>query len=150
MENIVGNYAETHLELLKEARKPLGYIDYEDIDKITFAEVRESDEFIINNFSVQEGILTVKYEMPAGILAKNDEGSICFHVTTWCTGEVEMYFVVYKEAVYILDENGIMAFNENLDEIWRKHSLAIDGVIFQEMLDDEIMSISCEMDPPGG
>ncbi len=66
--------------------------------------------------------------------------------------EVEMYFgyfVVYKEAVYILDGNGIIAFNENLDEIWRNHSLAIDGVLFQEMLDDEIMSISCEMDPPG-
>ena len=48
--DIVGNYAETHLEFLKEALRPLGYIDYEDIDKITFAEVRESDEFIINDF----------------------------------------------------------------------------------------------------
>lgn len=28
--------------------------------------------------------------------------------------------------------------------------MAIDGVKFQEMLNDEIMSISCEMDPPGG
>lgn len=67
--------------------------------------------------------------------------------------EVEMYFgyfVVYKEAVYILDGSGIIAFNKNLDEIWRNHSLAIDGVTFQELLDDEIMSISCEMDPPGG
>ena len=88
--DIVGNYAETHLELLKEALRPLGYIDYEDVDKITFAEVRESDEFIINDFSAQEGILTVEYEMPAGILAKNDDGSVCFHVTTWCTGEVEI------------------------------------------------------------
>ena len=67
--------------------------------------------------------------------------------------EVEMYFgyfVVSKEAVYILDGRGIIAFNESLDEIWRNHSLAIDGVKFQEMLNDEIMSISCEMDPPGG
>ena len=88
--DIVGNYAETHLELLKEALRPLGYIDYEDVDKITFAEVRESDEFIINDFSAREGILTVEYEMPAGILAKNDDGSVCFHVTTWCTGEVEI------------------------------------------------------------
>lgn len=88
--DIVGNYAETHLELLKEALRPLGYIDYEDVDKITFAEVRESDEFIVNEFSAKEGILTVEYEMPAGILAKNDDGSVCFHVTTWCTGEVEI------------------------------------------------------------
>ena len=88
--DIVGNYAETHLEFLKEALRPLGYIDYEDVDKITFAEVRESDEFIINDFSAQEGILTVEYEMPAGILAENDDGSVCFHVTTWCTGQVEI------------------------------------------------------------
>ncbi len=88
--DIVGNYAETHLELLKEALRPLGYIDYEDVDKITFVEVRESDEFIVNEFSAKEGILTVEYEMPAGILAKNDDGSVCFHVTTWCTGEVEI------------------------------------------------------------
>ena len=88
--DIVGNYTETHLELLKEALRPLGYIDHEDIDKITFAEVRESDEFIINDFSAQAGILTVEYEMPAGILAKNGDGSVCFHVTTWCTGQVEI------------------------------------------------------------
>lgn len=88
--DIVGNYAETHLEFLKEALRQLGYIDYEDVDKITFAEVRESDEFIINEFDAQEGILTVDYEMPAGILAKNDDGSVCFHVTTWCTGQVEI------------------------------------------------------------
>ena len=59
------------------------------------------------------------------------------------------YFVLSKEAVYILDGSGIIAFNKNLKEIWRNHSLAIDGVTFQEMLDNEIMSISCEMDPPG-
>ena len=88
--DIVGNYAETHLELLKEALRPLGYINYEDVDKITFVEVRESDEFIVNEFRAKEGILTVEYEMPAGILAKNDDGSVCFHVTTWCTGEVEI------------------------------------------------------------
>ena len=66
--------------------------------------------------------------------------------------EVEMYFgyfVLSKDAVYILDGSGIIAFNEKFEEIWRNHSLAIDGVILQEMLDDEIMSISCEMDPPG-
>ncbi len=67
--------------------------------------------------------------------------------------EVEMYFgyfIVSKEAVYILDGTGIIAFNESLEEIWRNHRLAIDGVTFQEMLDDKIMSVSCEMDPPGG
>lgn len=67
--------------------------------------------------------------------------------------DVEMYFgdfEVSKETIFIFDGNGIIAFNKNLDEIWRNHKLAIDGVIFQEMLNDDIMSIDCEMDPPGG
>ena len=87
---IVGNYVETHLELLKEAMRPLGYIDYNDVQKITFAEVRESDEFIVNGFNAKDGILTVNYEMPAGILTENDDGSVCFHVTTWCSGTIDI------------------------------------------------------------
>ena len=31
---VVGDYVETHLELLKEVLRPLGYIDYEDEDYI--------------------------------------------------------------------------------------------------------------------
>ncbi len=88
--DIVGNYAENHLELLKEAMRPIGHIDYDAIDKITFAEVRESDEFIVNCFSAKDAILIVKYEMPAGILARNDDGSVCFYVTTWLSGSVEI------------------------------------------------------------
>ena len=88
--DIVGNYAETHLELLKEALRPVDNMDSEAIEKITVLKIRETDEFIVNELSAQDGILTVKYEMPAGILAKNDDGSVCFHVTTWCTGEVEI------------------------------------------------------------
>lgn len=66
---------------------------------------------------------------------------------------VEMYFgyfVISNDAVYVLDGTGIIAFDAKLNEIWRNHSLAVDGVTFQGMIDDEIMSISCEMDPPGG
>ena len=87
---IVGNYAETHLELLKEALRPLADIDYKDLDKITVVKVLETEEFIVNEYSTHEGILKVKYEMPAVILAKNDDGSVCFYVTTLCTGEVEI------------------------------------------------------------
>ena len=87
---IVSNYVETHLELLKEAMKPLGYIDHNDVEKITFAEVHVSDEFIVNGFNVKDGILTVNYEMPAGILTENDDGSVCFHVTTWCSGTIDI------------------------------------------------------------
>lgn len=86
---VVSEYAETHLELLQEALLTwCGLIDAAEIAQITFAEVRECDEFIVSGFSVMDGILTVKYEMPAGILARNDDGSICYHVTTWCSGTV--------------------------------------------------------------
>ncbi len=89
--NIVSNYAETHPELLKEAMLAwCGYIDETEIAQITFIEVRESDEFIVNGFTAKEGILTVSYEMPAGILARNDDGSVCYHVTTWCSGEAQV------------------------------------------------------------
>ncbi len=65
---------------------------------------------------------------------------------------VEMYFgcfVTTKDTVYILDGSGIIAFDTNLNEIWTNHNLAIDGVTFHG-IGDEIMSVSCEMDPPGG
>jgi hypothetical protein len=88
---IVSNYAETHPELLKEAMLAwCGYIDETDIAQITSIEVRESDEFIVNGFTAENGVLTVSYEMPAGILAQNDDGSVCYHVTTWCSGEAEI------------------------------------------------------------
>lgn len=74
---VVGNYAETHLELLKETLRPAGNMDSEAIDKITVLKVRETDEFIVNEFSAQDGILTVKYEMPAVILAKSDDEAVC-------------------------------------------------------------------------
>ena len=88
--DIVGNYAETHLEFLKEALRPLGYIDYEAVKTITSAEILDSDEFIVRAFRANEGILTVEYEMPAIIIADNDDRSISFRVTTLCTGEVEI------------------------------------------------------------
>ena len=87
---VVGDYVETHLELLKEALRPLGYIDYEAVKKITSAEILDSDEFIVRAFRANEGILTVEYEMPAIIIAYNDDRSISFRVTTLCTGEVEI------------------------------------------------------------
>lgn len=60
------------------------------------------------------------------------------------------YFVTTSDAVYVLDGTGIIAFDLNLNEKWRNHHLAIDGVTFQEIIDCQFMRISCEMDPPGG
>lgn len=51
--DIVVNHVKTHPELIKEAMRPLGYTDYNDVGKITIAEVRESDEFIVNGFNTK-------------------------------------------------------------------------------------------------
>lgn len=88
---VVGNYAETHSELLKEALRSVDNMQFEDVDKITVVKVLETEEFIVKEYSTQKGILTLKYEMPAVILAKNDDDSICNHVATLCTGEVEIF-----------------------------------------------------------
>lgn len=88
--DIVGEYIANDIEHLKEALRTLGYINHDDVEKITFAENRDSDEFTITNFSRKDGILTVEYEMPAGIIAKNDDKSVCFYVTTYCTGTIEI------------------------------------------------------------
>lgn len=67
--------------------------------------------------------------------------------------DVEMYFgsfVTTPDSVYVLDGTGIIAFNTHLNEKWRNHNLAIDGVTFEEIVDYHTMRISCEMDPPGG
>ncbi len=65
-------------------------MDSEAVDKITVVKVLETEEFIVNEYSTHKGILKVKYEMPAVILAKNDDDRICFYVATLCTGEVEI------------------------------------------------------------
>ena len=50
----------------------------------------------------------------------------------------------------ISDCTGITALNRNLEVLWSKHNLAIDGVILGEMVSEDVIEISCEMDPPGG
>ena len=60
------------------------------------------------------------------------------------------YFVTTPDAVYVLDGTGIIAFNAHLNEKWKNHNLAVDGVTFEEIIDYHIMKISCEMSPPDG
>ena len=55
-----------------------------------------------------------------------------------------------NDVVYIFDCDGIIAINSDLEILWENHSLAIDGTKFVGFASDDIMEISCDMDPPGG
>lgn len=54
------------------------------------------------------------------------------------------YFVTTPDAVCILDGTGIIAFDAHLNEKWKIHGIAIDGVVFKEIIDNWIMKISCQ------
>ncbi len=88
--DIIDDYISTDVKNLKNAISILGYIELDDIEKITSAEVFDSDEFVINKFSEKNGVLTVEFEMPAIITAENDDKDVGFRITTACTGTVEI------------------------------------------------------------
>ena len=60
------------------------------------------------------------------------------------------YFYIYKDLLLVLSGNGVIAFDNKMHEIWRKFGLAEDGVVVKEVQNDNILVLSCEMDPPGG
>ncbi len=88
--DIIGEYISTDVKNIKEELSRIGYIELDDVEKITSAEVHESDEFVITKFSAKGGVLTVGFEMPAIIIAESDNGDVCFRITTTCTGTVEI------------------------------------------------------------
>ena len=52
--------------------------------------------------------------------------------------------------LFVLFGNGVIAFDNNMHEKWRQSGLAEDGVIVNEIENDNVLVLSCEMDPPGG
>ena len=59
------------------------------------------------------------------------------------------YFVAGRECVYILGCENIISINKEGNIIWTSGYLAVDGIVFNRIEEDS-MSVSCEMDPPGG
>jgi hypothetical protein len=47
----------------------------------------------------------------------------------------------------VLTGQDILAFNEQLKQLWSTQGLAVDGVVCQEI--SETLTVDCEMDPPG-
>ena len=56
----------------------------------------------------------------------------------------------FRDVLLISDCTGITALNRKLEVLWDNHNLAVDGVIFEDTVSDNVIEISCEMDPPGG
>lgn len=71
---------------------------------------------------------------------------------TFKTIEVDGYFGSFVEGndcIYILGCENIIAINSDSNIVWKSDDLAVDGIVF-DRIDQEIMYISCEIDPPGG
>ncbi len=56
--NVVSAYVEADIPHIKEALMPIGYLDPDDIEKLSKAEVHQSDEFTVNGFTEKDGTLT--------------------------------------------------------------------------------------------
>ena len=59
------------------------------------------------------------------------------------------YFLEHGEMLLAASGAGVLAFDRNMDLLWRNESLAVDGVTFGEVC-GSVLEISCELDPPGG
>lgn len=88
--NIIDDYISKDVNNIKNAIKKLGYIESDDINKITSVAVQDSEEFIITDFNAKDGALIVRFEMPSIIIAQSDNKEVCFSVTTVCVGTIEI------------------------------------------------------------
>ena len=89
--NIVDDYVYKDIEGIKDALlKNVGYVDKEDIHKLSSAKIQESDEFIVNEYVNDAGTLVLKYKMPAIIIAKSENEEVCLRIITSCEGAIEI------------------------------------------------------------
>jgi len=87
---VVWDYVEHDAGTLKEVLRPKCYLDPDSTDKISTAEIQTADEFIISGFTEKDGILAVSFEMPAVIIAESADGLVCYRVTAYCEGVLEI------------------------------------------------------------
>ncbi len=61
------------------------------------------------------------------------------------------YFDIYNDTLFVSSDNGITAYDKDLNILWKNAELACDGVIINGISDDgKYLKISCEIDPPNG
>ena len=87
----MNDYVCKDIKSIKDALiKNAGYIDIEEINKLSSAEIQESDEFVVNEYVNDAGTLVLKYEMPAIITAESENEEVCLRITTSCEGVIEI------------------------------------------------------------
>lgn len=59
------------------------------------------------------------------------------------------YFLEYNDMLLAASASGVLAFDKNMNLLWRNENLAVDGVTFGGV-SENVLEISCELDPPGG
>ena len=59
------------------------------------------------------------------------------------------HFEIGEDRLYVLGCEDVMAFDDRMELLWQSESLAVDGVLCDD-IDGDRMILSCEMDPPGG
>lgn len=74
--------------------------------------------------------------------------------TEYRTIRVPGYFGYFRELgdrLYIFTCVGIIAFDKDMKKLWQNDSLAVDGVTGGKLSEDgRYLTVSCELDPPGG
>ena len=87
---IVSEHVTTDVERLKEELRKIGNRDQNKVERLTSAEVLQSDEFIITGYEERGSKLVVGFDMPAIVITWSDDKKVGFRVTTSCIGTVEI------------------------------------------------------------
>ena len=59
------------------------------------------------------------------------------------------YFFQYGDMLFAASSWGVLAFNMEMNLLWRNEDISVDGVLFHGV-EDGALCVSCELDPPGG
>lgn len=59
------------------------------------------------------------------------------------------YFFQYGEMLFAASASGVLAFDTEMNMLWRNEDISVDGVLFHGV-ENGALCVSCELDPPGG
>ena len=59
------------------------------------------------------------------------------------------YFFQYGDMLFAASASGVLAFDTEMNLLWRNEDISVDGVLFCGV-EDGALCVSCELDPPGG
>lgn len=59
------------------------------------------------------------------------------------------YFFQYGDMMFAASASGVLAFDGEMNLLWRNEDISVDGVLFRGV-EGGALCVSCELDPPGG